>query len=190
MAGHETRQGRARTSGCRFKSPAALNRNSRQRFSAITRSSRGLNYSWWDQFPAAEKFFKRLAEDSVPAFEWGQLLRSFSQLRKKTSDAGQRLLGAVMLAVAAGDRHGGAAGVAGLPADGLKQQWPAGDRFAMMMGVGQAHEQIPPVEEQRDHARNQAAALEIAGRKAAPAPLVLQLIENILDIPFTAPLIS
>src|SRR5215475_11221030 len=87
-----------------------------------------------------------------------------------------------MLGVAAGDRHGGAAGMAGLPADGLKQQWPAGDRFAMMMGVGQAHEQIPPVEEQRDHARNQAAALEVTGREAAPAPLVLQFIENVLAV--------
>jgi hypothetical protein len=77
-----------------------------------------------------------------------------------------------MLAVAAGDRHGGAAGVAGLPADGLKQQWPASDRFAMMIGIGQAHEQIPPVEEQGDHTRRQTAALEVAGREAAQPPLV------------------
>jgi hypothetical protein len=99
--------------------------------------------SWRDQFPPAEKFFERLIEDSVPAFDRGQLLRSLSQLRKKASDPGERLLGAVMLAVAAGDRHGGAAGVAGLPTDGLKQQWPAGDRFAMMVGVGQAHDVSP-----------------------------------------------
>src|ERR1700691_4436044 len=90
-----------------------------------------------------------------------------------------------MLAMAAGDRHRGASGVAGvlvLSPDGLKQQWPAGDRFAMMIGIGQPHEQIPPVEEQRDQARHQTAALEVAGREAAPAPLVLQLVEDVLTI--------
>jgi hypothetical protein len=70
------------------------------------------------------------------SLEPGQLLRSSA---KKVGDAGERPAGAVMLAVAAGDRHG-AAGVSGLPADGLKEQRPAGDRFAMMTGVGQAHE--------------------------------------------------
>src|SRR5258708_19080976 len=87
-----------------------------------------------------------------------------------------------MRSMAAGDRQGGAAGVTGLSADGLKQQWPAGDRFAMMIGVGQAHEQVPPVEDQRDVARHQTAALEVAGREAAPAPLILQLIEGVLTI--------
>src|SRR5215470_14180074 len=87
-----------------------------------------------------------------------------------------------MLAMAAGDRHSGAAGVAGLSADSLKQQWPARDRFAMMIGVSQAHEQVPPIEDQRDVACHQTAALEIACRKASPAPLVLQLIEGILAI--------
>src|SRR5260370_5766905 len=87
-----------------------------------------------------------------------------------------------MLAMAAGDRYGGAAGVAGLSADSLKQQWPAGNRFAMMIGVGQAHEQVPPIEDQRDIACHQRAALEIAGREAAPAPLVLQLVEAVLAI--------
>jgi len=55
-----------------------------------------------------------------------------------------------MLAMAAGDRHDGAAGVAGLSADGLRQQWPASDRFAMM----------------------------VARREASPSALVLQLIEG------------
>src|SRR5258708_18737990 len=87
-----------------------------------------------------------------------------------------------MRSMAAGDRQGGAAGVTGLSADGLKQQWPAGDRFAMMIGVGQTHEQVPPVEDQRDVARHQTAALEVAGREATPAPLVLQLVEGVLAI--------
>ena len=65
-----------------------------------------------DEFSAAQKFFQRLAEDSVPTFERGQLLRSLSHFRKKAGDAGKRRPGALMLAVAAGDGHGGAAGVA------------------------------------------------------------------------------
>src|SRR5579864_185340 len=72
--------------------------------------------------------------------------------------------------------------MAGLSADGLEQQRPAGDGLAMMLGVGQAHEQIPPIEYQRNAAGHQAATLEIAGREAAPAPLVLQLVEAVLTI--------
>src|SRR5438105_12389975 len=87
-----------------------------------------------------------------------------------------------MLAVAAGDGHGGTTSMAGLPADGLEQQWPTGDGFAMMIGVGKTDEQVPPVEHQRDAAGHQAAALEVAGGEAAPAPLVLQLVEAVLAI--------
>src|ERR1700756_3850860 len=72
--------------------------------------------------------------------------------------------------------------MAGLPADRLEKQRPAGDRFAMMIGVSQTDEQIPPVEHQRDAAGHQAAALEVAGREATPAPLVLQFVETVLAI--------
>src|ERR1700687_4426495 len=77
-----------------------------------------------------------------------------------------------MLTMRAGDRHGGAAGMAGLAADGLEQQGPAGDGLAMMVGIGQADEQVPPVE--HDAARHQPAALEVMGREDGPAPLVFQ----------------
>jgi hypothetical protein len=76
-----------------------------------------------DEFSPAEESFEGLAENSVPALECGQLLRSLSQFGEEAGDAGERLAGAVMLSMAAGDRHGGAAGVAGLSADGVKQQW-------------------------------------------------------------------
>ena len=95
-----------------------------------------------------------------------------------------------MFAMAAGDGHGGAAGMAGLSADGLQQQRPAGDCLAMMIRVGEAHEQIPPIEHQRDAACHQAAALEITRREAAPAPLVFQFVEGVFDMPLTMPLIS
>jgi hypothetical protein len=39
-----------------------------------------------------------------------------------------------MLTVTDGDRYGSAAGMAGLPGRCVKEQWPAGDRFAMMIG--------------------------------------------------------
>ena len=131
-----------------------------------------------DEFSSAQKFFQRLAENPVPTFERGQLLRSLSQFREKAGDAGEGRSGALVFAVAAGDGHGGAAGVAGLPADGLEQQRPAGDGFAMMIGIGQTDEQVPPIEHQRNAARHQAAALKVAGGEAAPAPLVLQLVET------------
>ena len=58
-----------------------------------------------------------MAENAVPAFERGQLLRSLSQFREEASDATEGGCGAVMFAMAAGDGHGGAAGMAGLSAD-------------------------------------------------------------------------
>jgi len=34
--------------------------------------------------------------------------------------------------------------------DRLEQQRPAGDRFAVVIGISETHEQIPPIEHQRD----------------------------------------
>jgi hypothetical protein len=116
------------------------------------------------------------------AFECGQLLRSFAQFGKEGGDAGECAARPILIAMARGDRHSSAAGVSCLAADGLEQQGPAGDGFAMMIGIGQTYEQVPPIERQRDAARHQAAALEIAGGEATPAPLVLQLIEAVLAI--------
>ena len=73
-----------------------------------------------DEFSPAQKFFQRLAENFVPTFERGQLLRSLSQFVEEAGDAGKGRSGALVLAVTAGDGHGGATGMAGLPADGLK----------------------------------------------------------------------
>ena len=66
--------------------------------------------------------------------------------------------------------------------DGGKQQRPAGDRFQMFVRFGEAHEQVPPVVDERDEARHELAAGQIAGGKASPAPLVLQFIEGIFAI--------
>src|SRR3954453_15278612 len=51
-----------------------------------------------------------------------------------------------------------------------------------MLRIGQAHEQAPPVVDQRHTARQQPAAFEIMRGEAAPAPLVLQLVERVLAV--------
>ena len=55
----------------------------------VTGSSRRLELPRRDEFSAAQKFFQRLAEDSVPTFERGQLLRSLSQFAEEAGDAGE-----------------------------------------------------------------------------------------------------
>jgi hypothetical protein len=142
------------------------------------------------QLAATQVLDQSLAEDAVPAFDGSQLLRSFAQLGKEGSDARQRATRMMMFAMRAGDRNRRAAGVVGLSADGLKQQRPAGNCLAMMVGLSQTHEQIPPVEHQGDAARHQAASFEIVRCEAAPAPLVLELVEAVFDMPLTTPLIS
>jgi len=52
----------------------------------------------------------------------------------------------------------------------------------MMLRIGEAHEQAPPVVDQRHTARQQPAAFEIMRGEAAPAPLVLQLVERVLAV--------
>src|ERR1700716_3127590 len=52
----------------------------------------------------------------------------------------------------------------------------------MMLRIGEAHEQAPPVVYQRHTARQQPAAFEIMRGEAAPAPLVLQLVERVLAV--------
>jgi hypothetical protein len=59
----------------------------------------------------------------------------------------------------------------------------------MPVRFGQANEDVPPIIKQRDQVRGQTTARQIMRGEAAPAPLVLQFVENILDIPLTLPLI-
>src|SRR6516165_791769 len=93
-----------------------------------------------DDLDSAITFERAMAAPPAPLSQFGEEAR----------DAGKGRSSALMLAVAAGDGHGGATGMACLPADGLEQQWPTRDGFAMMIGVGETHEQVPPVEHQRD----------------------------------------
>src|SRR5207253_2226497 len=88
----------------------------------------------------------------------------------------------MLLAVRAADRQRHLAGMVGSPRQGGEQERPAGYRLTMMLRIGEAQEQAPPVVDQRYTARQQPAAFEIMRGEAAPAPLVLQLVKRILAV--------
>lgn len=62
---------------------------------------------------------------------------------------------------------------------GMEQERTAGNGFGRLAGVGQAHEQAPPVIGQRREAGHEAAAFHVLGGETAPAPVVLELVERI-----------
>ena len=121
-------------------------------------------------------------EDAVPSIEVGQLPRSLPQLSEEAGNADKSAASPVMIAVRAGDGDRGLAGMLGLPADCLKQQRPAGDRLAMLVGIGQTDEQIPPIGGEGDGAGHKLAAFDIMRGEAAPAPLVLHLVEQVFSV--------
>jgi hypothetical protein len=51
-----------------------------------------LERAWWDELSAAEVLDEGLTEDSVPAFERGQLFRSFAQFGKEGGDTGRLVM--------------------------------------------------------------------------------------------------
>ena len=73
-------------------------------------------------------------------------------------------------------------GMVGLAANPVKKKRPAGARLAVVIGIGQAHEQTPPIVDQRDQSRHVLAALQVPRGEAAHAPLVLQLVEAVLRV--------
>jgi hypothetical protein len=92
-------------------------------------------------------------------------------LTQPRQEAGDPQIGAaclVLLAVRAGDGQRDLSGMLGLPGDRLHQQWSAGDRLGPVIQICQTDEQTPPVEHQRDAAREQPAPLQIVHREAAP----------------------
>src|ERR1700730_15932501 len=110
-----------------------------------------------------------MTEDAVPSIEIGQLLRSFAQGGEEGGDTGERPARPVPLTVRAADRHSGASGMVGLSTNRLQQQWATGDRLAVMVRIGQTHEQVPPVEDEGDNARHDPAARQVVGGEA-PQP--------------------
>ena len=74
------------------------------------------------------------------------------------------------------------AGMTGDPRRGLEQEGPAGNGFGVLMRGDQAHEEAPPVVGQGGEPRHEAAALEVAGGEATPAPVIFQFITGIFRI--------
>ena len=111
-----------------------------------------------------------------------QLLRSFNQATKELGDGPKRLGGVSRAGVHAGDSDSGLSRMAHPLRDGAQQQGTACDGFSVPIRLGQTNKDVPPIIKQRDHARRQATAREILRDEAAPAPLILQFVENILSV--------
>src|SRR5260370_18424977 len=121
-------------------------------------------------------------EDAVPAPERVQLLRTLPQSGHEAGDTQISPACQMLLAVRAGDGQSHLARMVGSPRQSGEQERQAGYRLTMMLRIGQAHEQAPPVVDQRHTARQQPAAFEIMRGEAAPTPLVLQLVERVLAV--------
>jgi hypothetical protein len=89
---------------------------------------------------------KGLTEDSAPALQPIQLLRSFPQTRKEAGNAAVGQPCIVLHGVCAADGQPELSGLLGSPGDRGQQQRPAGDGLAMMLWVGQSDEQAPPID--------------------------------------------
>src|SRR5436305_14726206 len=101
---------------------------------------------------------------------------------EEVGDTGEHPARPIPLTVRAADRHSGASGMVGLSTNRLQQQRATGDRLAVMVRIGQTHEEVPPVEDEGDNACHDPAARQVVGGKSAPAPVVLQLVEAVLTI--------
>src|SRR5207237_10211811 len=120
---------------------------------------------------------QRFTEDAIPPPERVQLLRTLPQSGHEAGDAQIRPGCEMLLAVRAADGQRHLACMVGSPRQGGEQERPAGYRLTMMLRIGEAHEQAPPVVDQRHTARQQPAAFEIMRGDAAPAPLVIKLVK-------------
>jgi hypothetical protein len=76
----------------------------------------------------------------------------FDSIAKEASDTDIGPASLVTHAVCAADGQRHLTSMLGSPGDRREQQRAAGDRLAMMLGVGQAGEQAPPVVRQRHDA--------------------------------------
>src|SRR5438128_666819 len=122
-----------------------------------------------------------MTEDAVPSIEIGQLLRSFAQGGKESGNTGERPARPVPLTVGAADRHSGASGMVGLSTNRLQQQWATGDRLAVMVRIGQTHEQVPPVEDEGDNAGHDPASRQSSSRIARSSTRFTRLVRRSLN---------
>ena len=112
----------------------------------------------------------------------GQLLRIFGQASQERGDGRKRLGGGLGLGVRACDADRRLPRMPRARRDRREEQRPAGDRLAVETGIGEADENVPPVVKQRKQPGREPATRQVVRREAAPAPLVLHLVENILAV--------
>lgn len=80
------------------------------------------------------------------------------------------------------DRQSGLSRMLALSGHAVQEQGTAGDGFVMFVGTGQTDKEQPPVVDKRDHATDQAAALDVLCGIAAPAPLVFQFVQAVFGV--------
>ena len=69
------------------------------------------------------------------------------------------------------DAEADLSGMASEPGGSMEQETPTSDGLGVLMGIGQAHEEAPPVGGQGDEPRHEAAALDVAcGEASQPIP--------------------
>ena len=83
---------------------------------------------------------------------------------KESGNSLHRLLDCGRLGMQTGQRQSGLIAVTGLAADGMEQQGSGCNRLGPPRGIGQAHEQAPPVVDQGDEQRHHLAAGVIVRR--------------------------
>ena len=112
----------------------------------------------------------------------GQLLRIFGQAPQEGGDGRKRPGGGFGFGVRArhADRRLPCVPRAG--GDRRQEQRAAGDRLAVEAGIGETDEDVPPVVKQPKQPGREPATGKIVRRVAAPTPLVLHLVENILSL--------
>jgi len=102
-----------------------------------------------------------VAEDAGPSFDIGQLLRSFPQHGEEPGNPLESRCHLLAPAVARSHRQPGLAGMPGLPRHRVQQQGTGGQRFVVMIGIGQADIPRPPVVDQGGDAPHDLAALPV-----------------------------
>src|SRR5262249_12433808 len=123
-----------------------------------------------------------VSQDLRPSVVSSQLLRIIDPSTQEVGDAGQDTLRPPCAAMCRGNPERRLAAVTRTLGDAGKQQRPASNRLEVLVRVSQAHEDIPPIVDERDHACRQSATRDVVRGKTAPRPLVLQLVEAVLTI--------
>src|SRR3981189_2803118 len=97
------------------------------------------------ELAAVQVMSQSFTEDAVPPPERVQLLRTLPQSGHEAGDTQIRPACQMLLAVRAADRQRHLARMVGSPRQSGEQERPAGYRLPMMLRIGEAHEQAPPV---------------------------------------------